>query len=206
MECDADVLRRQHRFVRDAAADSRDASHEVRMAAKYYERLYKEYAVYACRGAAQDAKIGLRWRTRAEVLEGKGQFTCGRLQCDARACLHSYEVSFAYTEAGAKKHELVKVRACPACAGTTLFRREINRGDILPPAVDAALRERPPVALERKKRKRPAGEAAAVPVQVPVPELPPPPPPAPGGAGVRSGAASMSADYYQSLFRNAVPR
>lgn len=39
-------------------------------------------------------RIAMRWRTKAEVLEGKGQFTCGAVECTKRQGLASYEVNF----------------------------------------------------------------------------------------------------------------
>jgi hypothetical protein len=49
------------------------------------------------------------------VLEGKGQFICAALDCQATE-LCSYEVNFHYIEQGVKKNALVKVRLCGACA------------------------------------------------------------------------------------------
>jgi protein FRA10AC1 len=42
----------------------------------------------------RDGQIALRWRVESEVLEGKGQFTCGELNCRERHGLASYEVNF----------------------------------------------------------------------------------------------------------------
>ena len=72
----------------------------------------------------KEGRIGLRWRTEAEVVEGKGQFMCGNItkRRDKKGCserephLHSYELNFAYLEHGQKKNELVKVRVCRRCA------------------------------------------------------------------------------------------
>jgi Folate-sensitive fragile site protein Fra10Ac1 len=65
----------------------------------------------------------MRWRTQAEVLAGKGQFVCGARGCDTRAGLCSYEVPFAYEEAGQHKQALVKLRLCSSCGGKLLQGR-----------------------------------------------------------------------------------
>lgn len=57
----------------------------------------------------QEGKLGLRWRTEAEVLSGKGQFTCGARGCHEGRGLATFEVPFGYTEAGERKEALVKV-------------------------------------------------------------------------------------------------
>ena len=57
----------------------------------------------------QEDKLGLRWRTEAEVVSGKGQFSCGARGCAEARGLATFEVPFGYTEAGARKEALVKV-------------------------------------------------------------------------------------------------
>ena len=44
---DEDVLRQHHRFLRTAADDAQDSSADwgVRLAKRYYARLFKEYAI-----------------------------------------------------------------------------------------------------------------------------------------------------------------
>jgi protein FRA10AC1 len=122
---DLDVLHAQHQFVRDEEEDSKNQTWERRMAMKYYQRLFKEYAL-ADLSRCKEGKVGLRWRTEQEVLAGKGQFTCGNKRCDAKCELHSYELNFAYKENGERKRALVKVRACPECAAK-LFYEKIMR-------------------------------------------------------------------------------
>ncbi|DBA90792.1 TPA: hypothetical protein ACH3X1_003997 [Trebouxia sp. C0004] len=111
VKTDFDVLKEQHRFVRTAEDDIND-SWDVRMARRYYSKLFKEYAV-ADLSRYRESKVGLRWRTEREVVIGKGQFVCGAKGCDERRALASYEVNFAYKEAGERKQALVKVRLCP---------------------------------------------------------------------------------------------
>ena len=61
-------------------------------------------------GWLQEDKLGLRWRTEAEVLSGKGQFSCGARGCSETRGLATFEVPFGYEEAGERKEALVKVR------------------------------------------------------------------------------------------------
>ena len=51
----------------------------------------------------------MRWRTEAEVLSGKGQFSCGGKKCDVGENLKTWEMNFAYIEQETKKNALVKL-------------------------------------------------------------------------------------------------
>ena len=51
----------------------------------------------------------MRWRTQQEVKDGRGQFACGAKGCDEQLSLASFEVPFAYAEAGCQRQALVKV-------------------------------------------------------------------------------------------------
>ena len=84
-------------------------------------RLFKEYAI-ADLSRYKEGAVGLRWRTEAEVVSGKGQFSCGAKRCANHNDLESYEVDFKYREAGEKKQALVKLRVCPDCAGRLNYR------------------------------------------------------------------------------------
>lgn len=74
----------------------------------------------------------MRWRTKEEVLAGKGQFSCANLSCrnrestldedpdnaekeGGREGLRGFELMFEYVEKGEKKNALVKVRVCDEC-------------------------------------------------------------------------------------------
>jgi protein FRA10AC1 len=117
---DLAALAEQHRFV----ADEDDVAEmqqtwEGRMALKYSEMLYKEYAVIDL-SRWREGKYGLRWRTEAEVREGKGHRICGNVtksrKCSSSSSLGSFELNYKYTERGVGKNELVKVRLCAECA------------------------------------------------------------------------------------------
>mmetsp|Transcript_14080 Transcript_14080/g.21052 ORF Transcript_14080/g.21052 Transcript_14080/m.21052 type:complete len:247 (-) Transcript_14080:283-1023(-) len=118
------ALRQHHQFVRNDEDDSTllSKSWEIRMARKYYNRLFKEYALCDL-SRYTDGKIGLRWRVEKEVVSGKGQFVCGSLSCDRNCGLISYEVPFRYRENNEVKFELVKVRACEDCARKLFYKK-----------------------------------------------------------------------------------
>jgi protein FRA10AC1 len=88
---------------------------EQRVAKKYYDRLFKEYAICELK-YYKEGKIALRWRVEREVVSGKGQFICASTSCESTTSLKSWEVNFGYVEDGEKKNELVKVRLCPECS------------------------------------------------------------------------------------------
>ena len=94
---------------------------ERRLAKKYYDKLFKEYAI-ADLSRYEEGAIGLRWRTEREVVSGKGQFSCGAKRCEGFNDLESYEVDFSYREAGEKKQALVKLRVCKECARRLNYR------------------------------------------------------------------------------------
>lgn len=114
---DAEALLRHHQFVRDDSKDENDLGKkwELRMTRKYYDNLYKEYVI-ADMSRYQEGKLGLRWRSRKEVLAGIGTDMCGALGCGKTVQLKTLEVPFKYAEAGESKSELVKLRLCRTCA------------------------------------------------------------------------------------------
>lgn len=68
---DYDVLRERHRFVWEDGVEPAAADWEGRQAKRYYDKLYKEYALADLSRHAEQ-KLALRWRTEDEVLSGKG--------------------------------------------------------------------------------------------------------------------------------------
>ena len=123
-----DILEQHHRFIRDGNGDSASTdsiSEEKLLAKKYYDGLFREFALVDL-SLWKYQKVAMRWRTKAEVLAGTGQFSCGSLSCrqhneivernktDHRG-LQILELNFAYEEAGEKKNALVKVCLCRKC-------------------------------------------------------------------------------------------
>ncbi|KAJ3231589.1 hypothetical protein HDU81_003660 [Chytriomyces hyalinus] len=86
-----DILRKNHKFLRtdeDDAPDSSDSNPnstwEQRIAKKYYDKLFKEFAI-ANLERYKEGRVALRWRTKREVVSGIGQFTCANTKCKHRA-------------------------------------------------------------------------------------------------------------------------
>ena len=156
---DAELLQQEHRFIRHEE-DDKDlaASHNQgkRMAYKYYQKLFKEYCI-ADLSRYREGKVGLRWRTQAEVVSGKGQFICGNKACDHKDNLRSFELHFAYVEDGKRKDALVKVRVCEPCAYKVNYRKikQIEAQEKaerrLQRSMRAALRKQ---AKKQKKKRR----------------------------------------------------
>ncbi|KAL4855321.1 hypothetical protein ACK3TF_004070 [Chlorella vulgaris] len=119
---DFDILVENFRFIRSEEDDATD-SWEVRLARRYYSKLFREYAV-ADLSRYKEGKVGLRWRTQREVVNGAGQFECGAKGCGERRGLASFEVPFSYVEAGERKQALVKVRVCPTHAYQLNYRKQ----------------------------------------------------------------------------------
>lgn len=81
----------------------------------------------------------MRWRTKQEVLDGKGQFSCANLSCQNQQStldenpdekegggLRSFELNFKYVEHGVEKNALVTTRVCGECADKL---RYVQRGE-----------------------------------------------------------------------------
>jgi len=113
---DVAVIKDTHEFIRD---DDHDRLHcedwKVRMARRYYDKFYKEYAIIDL-SKYRERVYGLRWRTEEEVVRTKGQMLCGSKDCESSDDLHSFELPFKYVESGETKRALVKVRLCSKCA------------------------------------------------------------------------------------------
>ena len=80
----------------------------------------------------QSGLYGLRWRTKTEVVEGRGQFSCGCKGCDQRQQLASYELPFSYKEGGQQRQALVKV-------STQLYKNMAPVGQVWTGLVSSAL-------------------------------------------------------------------
>jgi len=137
------IAREHSRFIWRASAAP--LVWEERVAKNYYERLFKEYAI-ADLAQYEHGRIGLRWRTEAEVVDGKGQFVCASRGCSETAGLCSYEINFRYAERGETHNALVKLRCCGPCALKLNHRTAHKRA--APPPQHAASDDAP-----RKRRK-----------------------------------------------------
>lgn len=115
------ALKEAHQFVWDNE-EARGDDWKIRQAKAYYDQLYKEFAVIDFMSGDTRHSIGLRWRTKEEVISGKGTKYCGSLHCSSSEELNTMEVPFRYIEKGEDKTELVKVKLCSSC-GTQLIRK-----------------------------------------------------------------------------------
>lgn len=126
---DLEALKESHRFVRD---DSYDEQHcddwRVRMARRYYNKLYKEYGIIDL-SRYKEGKYGIRWRTEAEVVTKKGQSVCASKDCNGTDALKTYELPFKYVEDSEVKRELVKICLCPTCDIKLQYVRESSKGE-----------------------------------------------------------------------------
>lgn len=121
-ESDLSELKKVHQFVRNDEIDEMNKSDwKTRMARRYYDKLYKEYAIIDL-SRYKEGQFGLRWRTEDEIINGKGQSICAGRKCTDITDLKSFEMPFQYQENGVTKCELVKIRVCKACAKKISFR------------------------------------------------------------------------------------
>ncbi|GFZ43366.1 hypothetical protein JCM24511_01086 [Saitozyma sp. JCM 24511] len=74
-----DVLRENHRFIRDDE-EVGQVTWEERLARAYESKLFKEFALIDLKHY-KSRRLALRWRTAPEVVEGIGEDTCGSLRC-----------------------------------------------------------------------------------------------------------------------------
>ena len=113
---DLEALKASHQLVR---GDTFDEEHcddwRVRMARRYYNQLYKEYAIIDL-SRYKEGKYGLRWRTENEVIHSKGQLVCASKHCSSVERLGVFELPFKYIEDGIVKRELIKVCLCEECS------------------------------------------------------------------------------------------
>lgn len=124
---DVEILSEYHEFVREedeeTSLERSSSSWMKRMSVQYYNQLFKEYALIDL-SRYKSGQYGLRWRTRQEVIDGKGQFICGNKRgCDQTSDLASYELLFGYVERAEKKKCMVKVRICPSCAMQLFYQK-----------------------------------------------------------------------------------
>jgi protein FRA10AC1 len=120
-EADHEILKEHYTFV--PPEEAKATLWQERMVQRYHDGLYKEFALA---DLSRPGQIGLRWRTQQEVLDGRGERTCGNKRCphqdqqrtnsdDDLNNLSTLEVPFSYCEHGIAKKELVKLRLCQSC-------------------------------------------------------------------------------------------
>lgn len=114
IEVKRQIIAAHHKFLWDEEKD-KVTSLEKEIAKTYDDKLFKEFCIGDLSNYKAN-KIALRWRTKKEVLSGKGETMCGNKECDAKEDLRSWEVNFKYVEHGKVNNALVKLRLCPPCS------------------------------------------------------------------------------------------
>lgn len=124
---DVSALQSEHQLVRDEEEDVKN-SHDwkVRFARRYYDQLFKEYAIIDL-SRYNEGLVGLRWRTKEEVVDGKGDSICAAKRCTEVSRLSTFELPFGYVEKDENKAELVKVNLCRECAAKLATSQDILR-------------------------------------------------------------------------------
>ncbi|KAF3910675.1 hypothetical protein ABW21_db0206669 [Orbilia brochopaga] len=125
-----DLLEEDFQFLRDEKDGQHAEGTAEEIAKKYYDNLFREFALIDL-SRWRDGQVALRWRTKQEVLQGLGQFTCASLTCprhmppsdeiqeldldahrgddERNVKLETFEMNFGYVEKEVKKNALVKV-------------------------------------------------------------------------------------------------
>ncbi|KAG0329556.1 hypothetical protein BGZ99_001558 [Dissophora globulifera] len=134
-----DILVENHRFLR-SDQDDEELTWEKRIAKKYYDKLFKEYALVDLR-FYKEGRIAMRWRNEKELFRGKGQFSCGNLRCLVSKGLQSWEVNFGYVEQNEKKNALVKIRLCEKCSYKLNYKTQSKRAASPPQNPESSVAE-----------------------------------------------------------------
>lgn len=84
---------------------------------EYYSNLYKEFCIGDL-SQYKKGKIGLRWCTEKDIIEGKGYKICGNTSCNRTKKLKPFEVNMQYKQENTHeiKNALVKLYLCRHCA------------------------------------------------------------------------------------------
>ncbi|KAJ7769051.1 folate-sensitive fragile site protein Fra10Ac1-domain-containing protein [Mycena olivaceomarginata] len=138
-----EILKASHKFLREG--DDKPASWDEQLATKYYDSLFREYAICDLKHY-KSGNFSLRWRTEAEVLAGAGETTCGNTRCEHHEGrrpppLTTLELPFAYTEHGEAKSALVKAVLCEKCLKKLMWKRRKEKERLLADAGPAVKEE-----------------------------------------------------------------
>lgn len=125
-----DILKASHKFLRDGGDDEASTSWNDRLAQKYYDSLYREFAICDLKHY-KSGNFSLRWRTETEVVSGTGETTCANARCPEHSAsstpLTTLELPFTYEEHGQRKEALVKVVLCPKCVRKIMWKRKYEK-------------------------------------------------------------------------------
>ncbi|KAL3266194.1 hypothetical protein HHI36_010377 [Cryptolaemus montrouzieri] len=121
------LLRKNHKFLWNDTGS--ELSWDEQLARKYYNKLFKEFCICDL-SRFKENQVALRWRTKNEVISGKGQFICAEKKCNVGDHLRTWEVNFCYVEEQQKKNALVKIKLCSNCSVKLNYhskKREIKK-------------------------------------------------------------------------------
>ncbi|KAK9873078.1 hypothetical protein WA026_020809 [Henosepilachna vigintioctopunctata] len=128
---DSALLKKNHKFLWEDTTSH--LTWEEELAKKYYDKLFKEFCICDL-SKYKENKVALRWRTKTEVISGKGQFFCAEKKCsnsnNSQVHLRTWEVNFCYVENKETKNALVKVKLCSQCSVKLNYhskKREVKR-------------------------------------------------------------------------------
>jgi hypothetical protein len=112
------------------------------------DNIFKDFAIIDL-SQVRTRKLGMRWRSREDVLKGKGEYICGAVGCHATE-LTALEIPFAHHTAAGEisSKQFVTVHVCNPCGALVQF---INRA---PPILemDSAVSESDPEQRHRHSR------------------------------------------------------
>ncbi|KAJ6532023.1 folate-sensitive fragile site protein Fra10Ac1-domain-containing protein [Mycena capillaripes] len=160
-----EILKESHKFLREEDDKGQPLSWDEQLASKYYESLFREYAVCDLKHY-KSGNFSLRWRTEAEVLAGAGETTCGNTRCehhDGRGRppppLTTLELPFAYAEHGEAKSALVKAVLCEKCLRKLMWKRRKDKERLLAEAGATVKQEEEDPRLDENDSDRRGGRS-----------------------------------------------
>ncbi|SBS81470.1 conserved protein, unknown function [Plasmodium malariae] len=123
---DYDILKKKYNFIHDVSNEKNS------LLQRYYNSICNKYVICDLT-KYKETKIGLRWRTEEEIINGKGHIICSSKKCN-NTDLKTYEFLFQYVEGEITKEVIktdilpymctnVKVRACMDCAYKLHYRK-----------------------------------------------------------------------------------
>ncbi|XP_044747949.1 protein FRA10AC1 [Coccinella septempunctata] len=121
------LIKKNHKFLWEDTKN--ELTWEEELAKKYYDKLFKEYCICDL-SKYKENRVALRWRTKTEVISGRGQFSCAEKKCNCKERLKTWEVNFCYLENNEKKNALVKIKLCSECSAKLNYhslKREVKR-------------------------------------------------------------------------------
>lgn len=122
---------------------------------QYHEQFFKEYCISDLTNYKTN-QVALRWRTKKEVISGKGESVCGDKNCNSNENLKTWEVNFKYFENGNYQNTLVKLRLCTDCSIKLNYRTKKRclednkpiKQEVLSPKSTASTKDVPEVQKE----------------------------------------------------------